>query len=65
MSLILTNHAKKRIIERAVKLEEIQEAINFPDYAIKKQNIFEAHKNLKIIYSPLGKFIKIITVIIK
>jgi len=58
------------MIERGIKSEDIQNIINFPDYVIKRENKFEAHKkidnkNIKIIYSKKGKFIKIITVIIK
>ena len=70
MNLIFTNHAKQRMIERGIKINEIQEAIDFPDYTINKDGKIESYKNinskhLKIIYSKEGKFIKIITVIDK
>lgn len=58
------------MIEREIKIQEIQETIDFPDYTLSKGNIIEAYKkinnkDLKIIYSKEGKFIKIITVIDK
>jgi len=70
MKLIFTNHAKQRMIERGIKLEEIQNTIDFPEYTIRKNKKIEAHKKidnktLKIIYIEEGKFIKIITLIWK
>ena len=70
MKLIFTNHAKQRIIERNIKIEEVQETIDFPDYTVSKDKIIESikkinNKNLKIIYSKESKFIKVITVIDK
>ena len=70
MKLIFTNHAKQRMIERSIKLEEVKETIDLPDYSISKENKIESykkigHKNLKIIYSKESKFIKVITVIDK
>ena len=70
MNFILTNHAKKRMFERNIKINQIQKAINFPDYTIKKENKIECHKKFKnkllvIVYTKEGKFIKIITVIWK
>ena len=70
MNFILTNHAKKRMIERGIKIKDIEETLDFPDYTINKQDKIEAHKlinnkNFKVVYSMKGKFIKIITVIIK
>ena len=69
MKIIFTNHAKKRMIERNIKLEEIKEAIDFPDYTIVKNNKYEAYKkvdnkNLKVVYTK-DKFIKVITLIWK
>ncbi len=70
MKLILTNHAKKRMIERKIKFNQIQDAINFPDYTIRRENRIEAYKRindklLNILYVQEGKFIKIVTVIWK
>ena len=70
MELILTKHAKQRMLERNIKIEEIQETIEFPDYTIIKNNKTEAYKkignkNLKVVYTKEGKFIKIITLIWK
>jgi hypothetical protein len=70
MKLIFTNHAKQRMIERDIKIEEVQETIDFPDYTVSKEGKIESfkkisNKNLKIIYSKESKFIKVITVIDK
>jgi hypothetical protein len=66
MKIFFTNHAKQRIIERGIKLNEIKDAIDFPDYIITKENKIEAYKNnLKIVYISKDKFISIITVIRK
>lgn len=70
MNFILTKHAEQRIIERNIKLKQIQEIINFPDYTISKNNKIEAYKKiegklLKIVYIQKGKFIKIITLLWK
>ena len=68
--IILTTHAKIRMIERGITLKEIKETISFPDYIISKENKIEAHrlindKNIKIVYIQKRKFIKIVTVILK
>lgn len=58
------------MIERGIKMEEIEETINLPDYKVTKDQKIEVYKKinnkkLKIIYSVEGKFINIITVIDK
>jgi esterase/lipase superfamily enzyme len=68
--IILTTHAKERMIQRNISLDEILDTLQIPDYTIKKDEKIEAYKkikekNLRIIYSKEGKFIKIITVIDK
>ncbi|MBU4069467.1 MAG: DUF4258 domain-containing protein [Nanoarchaeota archaeon] len=70
MDFIFTSHAKQRMIERKITLEQIKETINFPNYVISKDNKIEAYKKingkfLKIVYIKKGKFIKIITLIWK
>ncbi len=70
MSLIFTNHAKQRMIERGIKLQEVQDTVDLPDYTVSKEGKKESfkkigNKNLKIVYSEKGKFIKVITVIDK
>lgn len=70
MNLILTEHAKKRMSERGIKINQIENTITFPDYTIKKENRIEAYKKIKdnllnVIYIQEGKFIKIVTVIWK
>ena len=68
--IILTKHAKQRMLERGIRMEEIQETINLPDYTINRGNKIEAHKkikdkSLKVVYYKSNKFIKIITLIRK
>lgn len=68
MNIILTKHAKQRMLEREIKFENIQDTINFSDYTIKKNGKVEAFKKineklLKVIYIEKGKFIKIVTLI--
>lgn len=58
------------MIERDIKIEEVQETIYFPDYTVSKGNKIESfkkigNKNLKIVSLKEGKFIKVITVIDK
>lgn len=67
MKIIFTTHAKQRMSERAIALNEIKDCIELPDYTVTKENKIEAHKTinnrkLKIVYTK-GKFIKILTVI--
>lgn len=50
MDFFLTNHAKKRMIERKIKLEEITDTINFPDYTITKDNKLNHIEKLIIIF---------------
>ena len=49
MTLIFTNHAKQRIMERNIKIEEVQEAIDLPDYTISKEDKKEAFKKMFLI----------------
>jgi len=70
MEIIFTKHAQQRMLERGIKLEQIKNTIDFPDYTISKNNKIEAYKRinsqiLKIVYNKKGKFIKIITLIWK
>lgn len=58
------------MLERGIKLEQIKNTIDFPDYTISKNNKIETYKRinsqiLKIVYNKKGKFIKIITLIWK
>ena len=70
MELIFTDHAKKRMSERNIKIEQIKDTIELPDYTITKDKKTEAYKKikdktLKIVYSKKDKFIRIITLIWK
>ena len=54
------------MVERGIKFEMIEDAINFPNYIIRKGKKVEAFKNfnegvLKIVYLEKENFIKIIT----
>jgi len=67
MELILTDHTKKRMRERNIKFAEIKNALEMPDYSIKKEGKSEVikridNKELKIVYVNEGKFIKILSV---
>ncbi len=64
MRIIITDHAKKRMIERGIIFEEIKDAVYSPDYVVTYGNKIESFKNnLKIVYVSKDKFIRIITVI--
>ena len=70
MNLILTNHAKQRMIEREISIEQIKEVITFPEYTLSKESKIEAYKKfrgkiLKVVYMQEDKYIKIITLIWK
>jgi hypothetical protein len=70
MKIILTKHAKQRLIERKINIDDVKETIDFPEYTIKKNGKVEAYKRfgnntLKVVYAEEGKFKKIITLILK
>lgn len=70
MTIILTNHAKKRMTERAINFKQIKETIEMPDYTIQKGKKTEAIKDfgdrkLKIVYGAKDKYIKVISVMVK
>ena len=54
MNIIITKHAKERMIERNIDLDSIKKAIEFPDYTVSKNQKIEAYKKnnetFKIIY---------------
>jgi len=67
MPIILTEHAKKRMAERAINMKQVQETIEMPDYTVQKGKKTEAIKThsgrkIKIIYSAKDKYIKVISV---
>lgn len=69
MKFIFTTHAKQRMIERGIKIEQIKDVIELPDYTITKDGKIEVYKRidnrtLNIVYAK-NKFIKIITLIWK
>ncbi len=70
MKITLSSHAKKRLFERGIKMNEVLETIEMPDYIVSKNNKKEAHKKikdktLKIVYSQEDKYIKVITLMWK
>ena len=67
MTIILTDHAKKRMAERAITFRQIQETIEMPDYTVQKGNKTEAYKKysdkrIKIVYAGKDKYLKVISV---
>ena len=70
VTIILTDHAKKRMAERAISFKQIQETIEMPDYTVQKGKKTEAVKDingrkLKIVYATKDKYIKVISVMQK
>ena len=70
MKIVLSHHAKKRLIERGIKMQDVQETIEIPEYTISKGNKKEAYKKikdkiLKIVYIIEDKYINVITLIWK
>ncbi|MBS3085956.1 DUF4258 domain-containing protein [Candidatus Pacearchaeota archaeon] len=70
MKVIFTEHAKQRMIERDIKVDDITSAIEMPDYTVTKNGKVEAYKKfgdktLKVVYAKENKFIKIITLVWK
>jgi len=70
MEIILTKHARQRMFERDIKMAEIQETLEMPDYTVTRNNKVEAYKtfpkkSIKIAFSKEGNFIKVITVVDK
>jgi len=67
LDIIYSEHARKRMIERGIKEEDIKETIEFPDYTITRGKEIEAYKKLndkmlKVVYIEMGKFINVITI---
>lgn len=67
MTIILTDHAKKRMAQRAITFKQIQETIEMPHYTVKKGKKTEAIKNysekrIKVVYAVKDKYIKVISV---
>lgn len=68
MKFVLSKHAKQRLIERKIGIEDVQNTVELPDYIINREDKIEAYKKikdktLKVIYSKEDSFIKIITLI--
>jgi len=67
VTIILTDHAKKRMAERAISFKQVQETIKMPDYTVQKGKKTEAVKKygerkIKIVYATKDKYIKVISV---
>lgn len=70
MKIIFSYHAKKRLIERSIKIKDVEETIEMPEYTISKGNKKEAYKKigektLKAVYTEEDNYIKVITIIWK
>ncbi len=68
MPILLTDHAKKRMAERAITFKQIQDTIEMPDYTVQKGKKTEAVKKhdgrrLKIVYAAKDNYINVISVI--
>jgi uncharacterized DUF497 family protein len=67
VTVILTDHAKKRMAQRGISFKQIQETIEMPDYTVQKGRKTEAikkygEKRVKIVYAGKDKYIKVISV---
>lgn len=70
MKFVYSRHARKRMGERDIEENDIDECIEIPDYSVSKSETTESHKklekgNLKVVWSRKDNFIKIITVMWK
>jgi hypothetical protein len=70
MKINLSKHAKQRLTERGINLNDITDTIELPDYTITKENKKEAYKKikdrtLKVVYSGDDNYINVITVLWK
>ena len=67
MPIILTDHAKKRMAQRAITLKQIQDTIEMPTYSVQKGKKTEAYRThserrIKVVYAAKDKYIKVISV---
>lgn len=67
MKYVFTKHTLKRMSERTIKKEWIENTIESPDYSVSKDHIIEANKKinnkmLKVVFVKKDNFIKIISV---
>lgn len=67
MTIILTDHTKKRMAQRAISFDMIRNTIEMPDYTVQKGKKTDAYKRfegkrLKIVYAGKDKYIKVISV---
>jgi len=67
VTIVLTDHAKKRMAQRAITFKQVQETIEMPNYTVQKGKKTEAIKNypekrVKIVYTAKDKYIKVISV---
>jgi hypothetical protein len=46
MKIVYTNHARKRMRQRALEEKQIIEIIEFPEYTLKRGEEIEAYKKL-------------------
>lgn len=70
MKIVLSYHAKKRLVERGIRAEDVRLTLELPDYTISKGDKKESYKKidsktLKVVYAEEDKYIKVVTVIWK
>ncbi|MFH0711940.1 MAG: DUF4258 domain-containing protein [archaeon] len=44
MRMVLSRHAKERLVERGIQIQDVERTIEMPDYIISKGNKKEAYK---------------------
>lgn len=67
MRIQFSHHAKKRMIERGISLEDVRRALEMPDYTVTHTSTKEVScrieaKTLKIVYTEEDNYINVITV---
>ena len=70
VNIILTEHAKKRMVERGVNISQIYDCVDFPSYKINRGDVLEIFKKfsdrtLRLICVRESKFIKVLTLMWK
>ena len=67
MKILYSPHAEKRMKQRSVSKEQVEDIVEFPNYTIKRGKEIEAYKKvdnkmIKVVYFKGENYIKIITV---
>jgi len=70
MEIRLSYHARKRMLERGIKFEQIRETLEMPEYSIVKESKKELYKKinnkiLKVVCVEKDNYINVITLMWK